>query len=66
MFGANRRFLVQDRGERQVLVVSCRDVVKARSTRLDWNLSDKDLSVVVDGLLWSWWSLEEPVRSFWF
>jgi hypothetical protein len=32
--GANRRFLVQVRGEWQVLVVSCRDVVKARSTRL--------------------------------
>jgi hypothetical protein len=32
--GANRRFLVQVRGEPWVLVVSCRDVVKARSTRL--------------------------------
>jgi hypothetical protein len=60
--GANRRFLVQVRGERRVLVVSCRDVVKARSTRIGWNFSDKDLSVVVAGLLWSWWSFEEPVR----
>jgi hypothetical protein len=60
--GANWRFLVQVCGERRVLVVSCRDVVKARSTRLGWNFSDKDLSVVVAGLLWSWWSFEEPMR----
>jgi len=47
------RFLVQVCGERRVLVVSCRDVVKARSTKLGWNFSDKDLSVAVAGLLWS-------------
>jgi hypothetical protein len=60
--GANWRFLVQVLSERRVLVVSCRDVVKARSTRLGWNFPDKGLSVVVAGLLWSWWSFEEPVR----
>jgi hypothetical protein len=46
--------------------IPSRDDVKARSTRLDWIFSDLDLSVVVADLLWSWWSLEEPMRSFWF
>lgn len=37
-------------------------VVKARSTRLGWNFFDKNLPIVVAGLLRSWWSFDESVR----
>jgi hypothetical protein len=44
-----------------VLVVSGRDAVKTRSTRLGWNFFDKDLPVAVVGLLQSRWSLDISV-----
>jgi hypothetical protein len=50
--------MIQVHGERQVLVVSGGDVIKARSTRLGCNFFNKDLLVAVAGLFRSWWSLD--------